>query len=296
MIEVFEVTKLYNEHVALDTVSFEVPAGSITGFVGPNGAGKTTLMKIACGLLNATSGRALVDGKPFADAARPLATLGVSLGPETLPTAMSGLRFLDYAARTAGGVSRSPRELFNAVGLEDERLRISSYSTGMKQRLCIALAMLGEPANMILDEPMNGLDLVGVRWLRETLLSEAARGASILLSSHILSELTMVADRVVMISEGRIVRWGPMQEVVAGHGPRRVYLEGPDAQSITRMIDESGWPSERRGPGFLLQVDDPMMVADRCLRSGVIFHTLSRADNSLEDAFFETTNQMQGAQ
>ena len=288
MIELFEVSKRYGELVALDDVSIEVPAGSITAFVGPNGAGKTTLMKIVCGLIDQTSGVAIVDGEPFSKARRPLQTLGVCLAPETLPAGMPGVRFLEYAARAEGGVHRSPRELFRAVGLEDEKLAVGRYSTGMRQRLCIALAMLGEPANMVLDEPMNGLDLVGVRWLREMLRAEAARGAAILLSSHILSELTIVADRVVMISSGKIVREGSINQVVAGHGPQGVYVEGIDVMALANMIAQAGWSSQTRGPGFLVGVEDPMLVARHCIESNVSFTKLSQADGSLEDAFFAT--------
>jgi ABC-2 type transport system ATP-binding protein len=288
VIEVVSLTKRYGERLALDDVTFDVPAGSITAFVGPNGAGKTTLMKIACGLLDATSGLALVDDEPFAKAADPLRTMGICLGPESLPGRMGGMRFLDYVARTQGGTARTPRDLFQAVGLVDERLPIGRYSTGMRQRLCVALAMLGEPANLILDEPMNGLDLVGVRWLRETLRAEAQRGAAILLSSHILSELTVVADRVVMISAGTVVRQGRLQDVVARQGRRGVYVEGPDNEALSRLIAAAGWHYERRGPGFLVQHDDPMVLARRCVETGVAFRHLSEASASLEDAFFET--------
>lgn len=291
MIDSLEVSMRFGERLVLDDITFEVPAGSITAFVGPNGAGKTTMMKIACGLLQPTSGVAMIDEKPFASAATPLRSLGICLAPESLPRGMSGPRFLTYAGRTQGGRTRSPVELFHAVGLEDENLSIGRYSTGMKQRLCVALCLLGEPNNLILDEPMNGLDLVGVRWLRDILRAEADRGVAILLSSHILSELAVIADRVVMISHGKVVRQGSIQDVVGGQGSGGVYIEGRDRDDLARIVANAGWGCERRGLGLLVQQGDPVVVARLLVEQGASFRHLSQVDRSLEDAFFETANQ-----
>lgn len=218
MIEVSELTKRYGSKHAITGVSFRVLPGRVTGFLGPNGSGKSTTLRILLGLDRATSGTALIGGRKYTELARPMRTVGAMLdgaGPAPERRAVDHLRWLAQS-------NRIPRkridEVFDVVGLAgDARTRVRKYSLGMKQRLGLASALLGEPDVLVLDEPVNGLDPEGIRTVRHYLRQYAATGRTVLLSSHFMAEAAETIDDVVMISRGRVVRSGSLAEVTAGH-------------------------------------------------------------------------------
>lgn len=214
MIEFSGVTKAFNGIQILNELSFTARDGAVTGFIGPNGAGKSTSFKILLGLLAPDSGQARIDGVKYRNHLDPGKSVGAFLGPDTIPDAMTGRGYLTYTADLLG-LSRKPiNDHLEAVGLAPSATkRIAGYSFGMKQRLGIAAAFLGDATNLILDEPVNGLDIDGVLWLRDSLRDAADSGRCVLLSSHLLSELELVANDVVMLGAGRVSRAGAMSTI-----------------------------------------------------------------------------------
>ncbi|WP_322410006.1 ABC transporter ATP-binding protein [Microbacterium invictum] len=215
MIEVRSLTKKYGATLAVDHVDFDVSPGEVTGFLGPNGAGKSTTLRMILGLDRPTAGSALVDGSPYRTLTEPLRRVGALLDAQALHPGRTGRDHLRIAALT-NGLGRDRVELaLHRTGLTDAAgKRIRSYSLGMRQRLGIAGALLGDPAILIFDEPVNGLDVDGVRWIRELLRGLADEGRTVFVSSHLMSELQLIADRVVIIGKGRLVADAPLADVV----------------------------------------------------------------------------------
>ena len=220
MITFSDLTKRYGATTALDDVSFSVPAGCVTGFLGPNGAGKSTAMRILLGLSRADSGTATVDGRRYAQWPNPAAVVGSLLDADALHPGRSGRETLRLSCLTLGLPARRADEALDLVGLtsKEGRKRVRGYSLGMRQRLGIAQAMLTDPSVLVLDEPANGLDPQGQRWLAETLRGWAERGGAVLLSSHQLAEVERIADRLVVIADGRVVADDTLQGLRAEHG------------------------------------------------------------------------------
>ena len=218
MIEISDLTKRYASTTAVDHVTFTARPGRVTGFLGPNGAGKSTTLRILLGLDAATSGSALIDGHRYRDLRLPLRTVGALLdgaGPVPDRRAIDHLTWIAQSNRI--GAARV-REVLDLVGLAGAaRQRVRKYSLGMGQRLGIAAALLGDPEVLVLDEPVNGLDPDGIRWVRRFLREQAAGGRTVLLSSHLMTEMSDTADDVVIINHGRIVTQGTLQDVIAGH-------------------------------------------------------------------------------
>ena len=218
MIEISRLTKRYGGTTAVDDVSFTVRPGRVTGLLGPNGAGKSSTLRVLLGLDAATSGTALIDGRPYRELAWPLRTVGALLDGAGPVPERRGVDHLAWLARSNRIPRGRVREVLDLVGLGDAaRRRVRTYSLGMRQRLGIAAALLGDPACLILDEPWNGLDPVGIRWVRELIRGQAASGRTVLLSSHLMQETSAIADDVVVINRGRVVAQGPIGEVTAGH-------------------------------------------------------------------------------
>lgn len=206
MIEIRHLTKRYGRLVAVDDLTFRVEPGAVTGFLGPNGAGKSTTLRAIVGLAAPSSGVALVGGRRYAEHRHPLRVVGTLLDANAVDGARSGRDHLRWVARSQRIDGRRVDELLRLVGLEGaERRWIRTYSLGMRQRLGIAVALLGDPATLLLDEPMNGLDPEGVRWVRTLLRSLATEGRTVLVSSHLLSEIAVTADRLVVIGRGRLL-------------------------------------------------------------------------------------------
>ena len=217
-IQLQELTKRYRDVTAVDDLSVDIRAGAITGFLGPNGAGKTTTMRMLLGLVRPTAGQALLDGLPYRDLAHPARTVGALLDPAVFHPGHRARSALSVTAATIGVPDTRVDEVLDAVGLADAaRRRVGRFSTGMRQRLALAGALLGEPETLVLDEPSNGLDPEGMRWLRGFLRRLADEGRTVLVSSHVLAELAQSIDDVVIISRGRLVTHGPMRDLLEEH-------------------------------------------------------------------------------
>lgn len=216
MIDVQHLTKRYGGRLAVDDLSFSCEPGTVTGFLGPNGAGKSTTLRLLCGLGTPTSGNALIDGRPYRELRDPGRSVGVLLDASAQHGGRTGREVLSLSARLLRIHADRVDELLDEVGLADAGgKRIRSYSLGMRQRLGIAHALLGNPRILLLDEPANGLDPEGIWWMRQLLRSHADRGGTVLLSSHLLAEVDRSADRLVIVSRGRVVAQGTREELGA---------------------------------------------------------------------------------
>lgn len=227
MIEFNSVSKTYQDVRALDDVSFTVGPGSVTGFVGPNGAGKSTALRILVGLARATSGSATVLGRPYRELERPACQVGTLLDAGAFHPGRTGRETLTLGAISLGLPRSRVAEVLSLVGLsaKEARRAVGSYSLGMRQRLGLAHALLGRPRALILDEPANGLDPQGIRWLRELLRDLADAGCAVLLSSHLLHEVEQVADHIVVIGDGRVLVQGTVTELNQGRSLEQTFLE-----------------------------------------------------------------------
>jgi ABC-2 type transport system ATP-binding protein len=287
-LEVRNLTKRYGPTLAVDDLSFEVEAGRVTGFLGPNGAGKTTTMRALLGLLRPSRGQALVEGRPPAEMDDPLRTIGSALEATAFHPGRSGLNHL----RTLAAAARIPRsrvdEVLELVELTGaERRRVKGYSLGMRQRLALAAALLGDPRILILDEPANGLDPKGMRWLRDLLRAQAAGGRTVLVSSHLLSEVAQTADELVVIRDGKFVTQGSMADLTNKEGTRfRVRASQPD--KLRPALTEQGATVGDAGDGgFEVRGVSGEQIGDLALRLGVAIYELAPQSSSLEERFFE---------
>jgi ABC-2 type transport system ATP-binding protein len=255
MITVDHLSKRYGRHPAVDDVSFTCRPGTVTGFLGPNGAGKSTTMRMICGLTPPTAGTATVDGLPYRRLTNPGRRIGVLLDASAQHAGRTGREVLTLAALTMGVDTRRVGETLDRVGLNDTaaKRRIRAYSLGMRQRLGIACALLGDPSVLILDEPANGLDPEGIFWMRGLLRDFADRGGTVLLSSHLLREVEAVADRLVVIGGGRIVAQGDKSELLATSG---MVVKARDPGALRAALDRNGLTgAETTDGGVAVQAD-----------------------------------------
>lgn len=241
MILVESLSKRYRSNAAVDDLTFSVEPGLVTGFLGPNGAGKSTTLRIVMGLAASDQGRALVLGKPYNKHRRPLTVVGALLDGGGAHRGRSARQHLLWMAQSNGLSRGRVTDVLETVGLTSvARKRVGTFSLGMKQRLGIAAAMLGDPQILILDEPMNGLDPEGIAWLRDFLREQAQAGKTVLISSHLMSEVSQIADRLLVIGTGRLRAEGPLEDVVAGYASLEAAyfaLTSADAQHKTRRPD-----------------------------------------------------------
>jgi ABC-2 type transport system ATP-binding protein len=291
-VEVASLTKRFGAVTAVDDVSFTAQAGRVTGFVGPNGAGKTTTPRVILGLIAPTSGTATIDGRRYHDLDAPARHVGAVLEDTAFHPGRTGRNHLRVLA-TAGSFPRSRvDEVLDLVDLSSAAdRRVKGYSLGMRQRLAIAAALLGDPAVLILDEPANGLDPEGIHWLRRTMREQAAQGRAVLVSSHMLAELGQVVDDVVVIAQGRIRSQGPLQQVVGGKAQTAATLvRALDPERLVAALSERGMTAER-GPADTLIVrgGTPEDVGRAALDARVVLTALGEQTRSLEEAFFELT-------
>jgi ABC-2 type transport system ATP-binding protein len=291
VIEVRDLTKRYGSTVAVDGLSFDVEPGKVTGFLGPNGAGKSTTMRMILGLDRPTAGRALVHGRPFARHAEPLREVGALLDPGALHPGRTGRSHLRIAARSNGLPERRVAEVIELAGLGSAaRRRIKGYSLGMRQRLGIAAALLGDPRVLLFDEPVNGLDLDGVRWIRGLLRRLADEGRTVLVSSHLLSEMQQTADRLVVIGRGRLLADATTEEILRGLGGGRVRVRTPRADELLARLRERGLAADPVQPGELqVRSSTERAVGELAAAAGIPLHHLSETAQSLEDAYLELT-------
>ncbi|MEU4447020.1 ABC transporter ATP-binding protein [Actinosynnema sp. NPDC050801] len=291
MIEVRGLTRRYGDVLAVDELSFDVHPGKVTGFLGPNGAGKSTTMRVLLGLDRPTSGTALVNGRRYATFAEPLRQVGALLDPGAAHPGRTGRSHLRVAARSNGIPSRRVEEVIERVGLERAaRRRIKGYSLGMRQRLGIATALIGDPGVLVFDEPINGLDLDGVRWIRGLLRQLADEGRTVLVSSHLLSEMEQIADRLVVIGRGRLIADATTEQILSGLGHVQVRVHSPEPDLLVTPLRERGF--EVRVDGHELRVDGSTAeeVGGLAHALNVPLHHLSEVRQSLEDAYLGLTD------
>lgn len=278
--------------VAVDDLNFDVEPGLVTGFLGPNGAGKSTTMRMVLGLDRPTSGHALVNGHPFAAYAEPLREVGALLDPGSVHPGRTGRNHLRVAARTNGISDRRVDDVIQQVGLEGAaRRRIKGYSLGMRQRLGIAAALLGDPRVLLFDEPINGLDLDGVRWIRELLRGLADEGRTVLVSSHLMSEMQQTADRLIVIGRGRLIVDATTAEVLSGLGGSQVRVRSAHLEALSERLRQRGF-DVRRIDHHEVHVAGSSAedIGDLAHAWGLPLHHLSDVEQSLEQAFIELTS------
>ncbi len=288
VIEVVDLRKRFRKTTAVDGLSFRVREGRITGFLGPNGAGKTTTLRILLGLVHPTSGRATIDGRRYRDLDDPSGRVGAVLEATNYHPKRSGRNHLRMLAAAAGIGTARVDELIDFVGLANvSRRRVGGYSLGMRQRLSVAGALLGDPELLVLDEPANGLDPEGIRWLRDFLRAVAGQGKTIFISSHVLAEVQQLADEVVIIHHGRLVAHESVEDLRArAAGGTRV--RSPDAARLREALARGG--IEASGDGDRLLTPAPSeRVGEIAAANSIVLHELTAESSTLEEAFLELT-------
>jgi ABC-2 type transport system ATP-binding protein len=289
MIEVEHLTKRYGKVLAVEDLSFAVQPGTITGFLGPNGAGKSTTLRSIVGLVHPNSGRTAVLGKPYPELDRPAQRVGAVLESFDAHPGRSGRNHLRVLALAAGIPRSRVDEVLALVDMAAAgRRRVKGYSLGMRQRLGLAAALLGDPEVLVLDEPANGLDPQGIRWLRDFLRSLAAGGRTILISSHVLAEIAQTVDDVVIIHRGHLIRQASMSEVEAmAAGATRV--RSPDAERLAGVLLEAGLEVRTLDDGAFAVGAPQERVGEVAAANGVVLHELTTERATLEEVFLELT-------
>ena len=286
-IEVRDLTKRFGSFTAVDNLSFTVEPGRITGFLGPNGAGKTTTLRMLLGLVRPSSGSATIGDRKYHEIPRPIAVVGAALEATNFHPGRTGRDHLRVLADTAAIPVTRVDEMLEMVGIPAAaRKRAGGYSMGMRQRLGLAAAMLGDPQVLILDEPANGLDPEGIRWLRGFLRHLSRNGKTILVSSHMLQEVEQTVDDVVIISNGKLVRQGPMSDL---HGESRTLVRTSDVDSLAGALRVADVTTHIEDGALLAATDDLRLIGDVALRAGLPVYELRKAGTDLEALFFELT-------
>lgn len=293
MITVERLTRRYGHTLAVDDISFTAAAGRVTGFLGPNGAGKSTTMRIMVGLTRATSGTVTIDGHTFADLPNPGRDVGVLLDASAQHAGRTGREILVLAQQFMGLPCVRVEEMLEVVSLtpDEASRRVGEYSLGMRQRLGIATALIGDPHVLILDEPANGLDPAGIRWMRDLLRGYADRGGTVLLSSHLLHEIEVIADDIVMIGHGRIVSQGTKTDLLHEAG---TFVRAEDLVALELALTEWGLAAHSTGDGALRTEAEAALVGKVALEAGVALTELRAAQGAgLEEMFLELTSATQ---
>jgi ABC-2 type transport system ATP-binding protein len=291
MIEVRQLTKRFGPIVAVDGLSFALQPGSVTGFLGPNGAGKTTTMKLILGLETPSAGSVSIGGRSYPDLPAPLREVGALLDAKALHGGRKACDHLAALALSNGIPLRRVDEVLGIVGLDTvAKRRVGGFSLGMSQRLGIAAALLGDPAILMFDEPVNGLDPEGIVWVRQLMRALAGEGRTVLVSSHLMSEMALTADRLVVIGKGRLIADTSVSDFVASSSQQSVLVETPAGEALAARLRENGAsirPAE--GSGFEVTGMDSATIGDLAAAGGFTLHQLATQRASLEEAFMELT-------
>ena len=291
MIEAIGLTKRYGKTVAVDNLSFTVEPGRVTGFLGPNGAGKSTTMRMILGLDRPSAGQVLIDGKPYARLDRPLRTVGALLDAKWVHPNRSARAHLQWLAKSNGLPDRRVDEVLEMVGLTKvAKRRAGGFSLGMSQRLGIAGALLGDPKVLLFDEPVNGLDPEGILWIRQFMQGLAAEGRTVLVSSHLLSEMALTAQDLVVIGRGKLISQSSTTEFVERSTENTVRVRSPHADKLGAMLIDKGFTVREDADGSLTvsgALSDE--IGDIAASGGVVLHELSPQRGSLEQAFMQLT-------
>ena len=293
MIEATHLTKRYGTKTAVNDISFSLQPGQVTGFLGPNGAGKSTTMRMLVGLDRPTSGSITVLGKPYAEHRNPLSVVGALLDAKGVHPGRSARSHLRALAATHGISDARVNKVLELTGLESvAHKRVGGFSLGMGQRLGIAAALLGDPQVLVLDEPVNGLDPDGVLWVRSFVRAFAAEGRTVLLSSHLMSEMAQTADHVIVLGRGSVIADAPIAELIAsGSGQRTVRVSSPESIRLGELLRAQGARSTQQSDcdELLLQGVTAAQVGELAASHGIVLHGLSTDTASLEDAYLELT-------
>ncbi len=312
LIEAHELTKRFGDKVAVDHLSFAVEPGRVTGFLGPNGAGKSTTMRLIVGLDWPNSGTATISGLAYRQLAQPLRTVGALLEAKSVHPGRSARNHLLYLAQTQGFPSRRVDEVLDLVGLRDVAgKRAGTFSLGMSQRLGIAAAMLGDPQVLLLDEPVNGLDPEGIRWVRTFMQQLAAEGRTIFVSSHLMSEMSLTADHLIVIGRGKLIANSSTQEFIQRSSERSVLVRTPQADRLTELITAEGGKVQPEAaavgngsnggngggreaaangtPGLIVTGLEAPRIGELAASASVVLYELTPRLASLEEAFMELT-------
>ncbi|ROP39407.1 ABC transporter ATP-binding protein [Saccharothrix texasensis] len=291
MIEAVGLTKRYGKTMAVDNLSFTVEPGRVTGFLGPNGAGKSTTMRMILGLDRPSAGQVLIGGKPYAQLDRPLRTVGALLDAKWVHPNRSARAHLQWLAKSNGLPDRRVDEVLDMVGLTKvAKRRAGGFSLGMSQRLGIAGALLGDPKVLLFDEPVNGLDPEGILWIRQFMQGLAAEGRTVLVSSHLLSEMALTAQDLVVIGRGKLISQSSTTEFVERSTENTVRVRSPHADKLGAMLIDKGFTVREDADGSLTVsgvLSDE--IGDIAAASGVVLHELSPQRGSLEQAFMQLT-------
>jgi ABC-2 type transport system ATP-binding protein len=302
MIEARDLTKKFGATLAVDHLSFTVQPGRVTGFLGPNGAGKSTTMRIILGLDHPTSGSATINGKPYAELPTPLRTVGALLEAKSVHSGRSARNHLLFLAQTQGLPSSRVDAMLDLVGLRPvANKRAGGFSLGMSQRLGVAAAMLGDPQILLLDEPVNGLDPEGVLWIRNLMKHLAGEGKTVLVSSHLMNEMAVTADHLIVIGRGRLLANAATDEVIARGSGQSVRVRTPDPERLTELITAEGGHAvqaattangdgSEQAPVLIVTGIPAARVGELAASASVVLHELTPQLASLEDAFLELTS------
>jgi ABC-2 type transport system ATP-binding protein len=291
MIEARGLTKRYGPKTAVDGISFTVEPGQVTGFLGPNGAGKSTTMRMIMGLDRPTAGTVTVNGRPYAAHRSPLTEVGALLDAKAVHTGRSAYNHLLAMAATHHIPTKRVHEVIEMTGLQSvAKKRVGGFSLGMGQRLGIASALLGDPKTLILDEPVNGLDPEGVLWVRNLARYLASEGRTVFLSSHLMSEVALTADHIIVIGKGRIIANAPVKDIVDGGAQSTVRVRTPQATQLAELLTRDGVTVTSDEPS-LLQVSgaDAPGIGELAAASGIVLHELTPVTSTLEEAYMQLT-------
>jgi ABC-2 type transport system ATP-binding protein len=296
VIEAQGLTKRYGDKVAVDHLTFRVEPGRVTGFLGPNGAGKSTTMRLVLGLDRPAAGRATINGRPYAELAQPLRTVGALLEARSMHPGRSARNHLLFLAQTQGLPSRRVDEVLDLVGLREvARKRTKGYSLGMGQRVGIAAAMLGDPSVLLLDEPVNGLDPEGILWVRNLIKQLASEGRTIFVSSHLMNEMAVTADHLIVIGRGKLIADCSTREFISRSSEKSVLVRSPDADRLADLIAAEGGkaiaqqPSDGQAAALSVTGLEAPRIGEIAAANRIVLHELTPQLASLEEAFMELT-------
>jgi ABC-2 type transport system ATP-binding protein len=291
MIEVDQLSKRFGPVTAVDGLSFAVRPGQVTGFLGPNGAGKSTTMRLILGLDHPNTGTATIGGKRYRDLVEPLRVVGALLEAKAVHTGRSAYNHLLVLAQTQGLPRKRVDEVIDLVGLRDVAdKRVGGFSLGMGQRLGLAAALLGDPRVLVLDEPVNGLDPEGIVWVRNLMKYLAGQGRTVFVSSHLMNEMALTAEHLIVIGRGRLIADCATDEFIARSSQRSVLVKSPDASRLTELITaEGGLVKADNGQALTVGGLPAPRIGELAAREGLVLHELTPQLASLEEAFMELT-------
>ena len=292
MIEAVNLTKRYGHKTAVDNISFTVEPGTVTGFLGPNGAGKSTTMRMIMGLDKPTSGKVTVNGRPYRDLSAPLCEVGALLDAKGLHGSRNARNHLRQLAASNGIPAKRVEEVLEITGLTSvAKKRVKGFSLGMGQRLGIAAALLGDPGVLLFDEPVNGLDPEGVKWVRETCRRLAGEGRTVFISSHLMSEMAQTADQLLVIGRGRILSTGRVDDVIASATTDRVRVASPQATRLAELMAARNLAARPVAPSVLETTDaTAAAIGELAAQGGIVLHELTTIHASLEEAYMTLTS------